>query len=226
MTSSNSGMRLLRLPREIRDLIYSFIVLSEDTYLFSSTNPYPRLARLPLIIFKANPKLGILWTSRAILLEVMESICAISTIRFIFSRGNGILTATTPPVSEDYIKLMKQIEINMDLLDCISSSPALRMLGRDKIKRKSCRVTINNQYLLLFDYVVQGFLDAIAYLEGFETVIVVQRFKQNALYGGRPRWYMESILGPSREWSEDAAVCNEFHPREFLAKRSRSVAST
>ncbi len=55
-------MIFFRFPREIRDLIYSFIILRDKTYTVLCGNETPH----PQIILIAKPNLGILWTSKAV----------------------------------------------------------------------------------------------------------------------------------------------------------------
>lgn len=70
-------MIFFQFPREIRDLIYSFIILRDKTYTVLCGRETPQ----PQIIFIAKPNLGILWTSKAIQHEFLKQHCAINNFR-------------------------------------------------------------------------------------------------------------------------------------------------
>lgn len=114
------------------------------------------------------------------------------------------------------MNLIRNIEIHVDLVDKVSS--ALSMLSRGKTNRKKmCRVILRNEYGMVFNFLKLDVTAVMSELREFETVVVKYDYERKSIVGSRPRWYMEMILGPAREYFEGDAVCHEFHPRRYLA---------
>ena len=207
-------MTFLRFPREIRDLVYSFIIPEAETYII----PCTKKSSLPRLIFRAKPELRILWVSRTIHYEFLERLCAISTFRFTFPRVHGVLFPVRHPVSASHASLLQRIEIESDLLDSFSATVSMLTCG--EMKGQACRIILKNNYNIPFKSIMKEWSTLLKRLKGYETVTMVQNFKLDGIDELRPRWYMGSILGPSHEYWEGSAVCWEFHPRRFVVKRS------
>ena len=210
-------MTFLKFPREIRDLIYSFIAPGDETYVIPCAK---RKQRLPRIILNSKPDLSILWTSKEIQYEFLETLCAISTFKFVFPRTEYDSPISMEPLREDHAHLLQRIEIHMDLKD--SNSLALRMLNYGNTRRKTCLLTLDNENRLPYLFIPGAFFNTVGRLSGFDTVIVAQNFKWDAVDAiddANFRWYLNLELGPGRIYHEGTAVRHEFHPRESLAKR-------
>ncbi len=124
------------------------------------------------------------------------------------------------PLRQDHAHLLQRIEIHMDLAG--SNSLAHNFLGHGNTRHKLCLLTLDSEYKHLFTYVPRGVFDTVSRLSGFETVIVAQNFKWDAVDAideANFRWYLNLELGPGRIYHEGTAVRHEFHPRKSLAKR-------
>ena len=211
MDSCGKSMKFPHFPREIRDLVYSVIASRDETYTIFSLSKNS----LPRVVFNARPDLGILWTSKAVQFEFLEILCAINIFSFPFPNAEPI--RLVQPLKQYQANLLQRVEIDFDLI--VNVSLALQMFNREKIKRKTCRMTIRNEDALIFPLIPHGIFEAVEPVVGFETVTVVRKFMWDTNDAAMFQWYMEVVLGPSSIHHEEAAVCYEFHPREFQPKR-------
>lgn len=227
MASGSDSMTFLQFPREIRDLVYIALVPREQTYTIPSTST-TSIAR---IIFTAKPDLGILFTSKAVQYEFLESLCAISSIRVCFPRAGNLSEILSP----EQANLLQHVDIIFHLIRYHSKKfykessyswkrsqlfDGLQLFRGDEIKRKTCRFTIINRDMVEFSILGGGFFDCLKYLDGFDTDIVAQQPGCITTNEANIQSYSEIILGPSSVSHENGIVCNEYHPREFLAKQS------
>ena len=123
-------------------------------------------------------------------------------------------------MTQAHAKPLQRIEIHMDVGDYVFG--ALDMLGRNNIMRKSCRLVLENVNMLGFSYMRGELVNVVRNLEGFETVVVVQKFKYvfDSAFDDRSfRSCMALSLGLSRVYDEGSALCHEFHPREYVANK-------
>ena len=120
------------------------------------------------------------------------------------------------PLKQYQANLMQHVEIDFDVT--VDIVPALQMFRRDKAKRKICVITISNDYALSFPH---NLFNAVDYVVGFETVVVVRTFEEHDYNAARLQFYMEAVLGPSSVCEEEDSVYYEFHPRDLLLKRGR-----
>lgn len=157
----------------------------------------------------------ILWASKAFQREFLERFCTLHTFIFTFPKANGKSTNAVKSLSQAHMSLIQNIEIHMDLVDKVSS--ALSMLSRGKTNRKMCRVVLRNEYGMVFGFLKLDVTAVMGELTEFETVVVKYDYERKSIVGSRPRWYMEMILGPAREYFEGDTVYHEFHPRRYLA---------
>ena len=197
-------------PREIRDLIYSFITPREEFYAVSCVGK----TTLAQAVFNARPDLRILWTSKAVQHEFLEILCATNTFRFPIYKGDAFMLEQ--PLTQYQANLMQHVEIDFDVT--VNIAPALQMFRRDKARRKICFITISNDCALSFPH---NLFNAVGYVVGFETVIVMRTFEENEYIAARLQFYMEAVLGPSSVCEGVDFVRYEFHPRSFVLKRGR-----
>lgn len=137
------------------------------------------------------------------------------TFIFTFPKASEKYTASVKPLSQEHMDLIQSIEIHMDLADWVS--PALSMLSRGKSNRWLCRVILSNESGKIFGLIHLDISPLMRELRAFETVIVKYDDKQQSIFGNRPRWCVEEVLGPGRGYLEGKTVCHEFHPRQSLA---------
>lgn len=208
MKNHSKSMTFLHFPREIRDLVYSFIVPRNETYAISCV----RKTTLAQVVFNARPDLAILWTSKVIQHEFLESLCATNTSKFPISKGDALVLEQ--PLPQHDANLIQRVEIDFDVI--VNIAPAFRMFSRDKAKHKICLIIVSNDHALSFP---QNLFDALDCVVGFETVAVVRVFECDTVDAGRLQYHMEAVLRPSSVHPRVATVCYEFHPRDFLPKR-------
>ena len=197
-------------PCEIRDLIYSFITPREEIYAISCVGK----TTLAQAVFNARPDLRILWTSKAVQHEFLEILCATNTFRFPIYKGDAFMLEQ--PLTQHQANLMQHVEIDFDVT--VNITPALRMFRRNKARRKICFITISNDYALSFPH---NLFNAVVYVVGFETVVVMRTFEEHGYIAARLQFYMEAVLGPSSICEGVDFVRYKFHPRNFY---SRGVA--
>ncbi len=125
-------MIFFQFPCEIRDLIYSFIILRDKTYTVLCGNETPHWCH-PQIIFIAKPNLGILWTSKAIQHEFLKQHCAINSFRI------------TLPTDYTSTQLSKANLLRLIEDDDIERYLVLRTLAKftnETFKHDMCRICI------------------------------------------------------------------------------------
>lgn len=196
----------------MRDLVYSFIAPGErDCIIYCG-----KQESLPRRICREEPfNFGVLWASKAVQYEFLERFCALHTFIFTFPKASEKSTTSVKPLSQEHMDLIQSIEIHMDLADRVS--PALSMLSRGKSNRRLCRVILSNESGKIFGPIHLDVSPLMRELRAFETVIVKYEYKQQSIFGNRPRWCVEEVLGPGRGYLEGKTVCHEFHPRQSLA---------
>lgn len=213
MVNYSSSMTFLQFPREIRDLVYSFIAPRNETYtaiscIWETT--------LPRVINSASPDVGILWTSKAVQHEFLESVCATNTFKFLIFEGHA--PVLVQPLPQHDANLLRRVAIDFDVI--VNIAPALRMFSHDKAKRKDCLIFISNDSAINFP---QNLFDALDYVVGFETVEVVRMFECDNIDAERLQLHMEAVLGPSSIHQKKDKKKNiksyVFHPWDFLPKR-------
>ena len=224
-------MEFLALPRELRDMIYSLLVPDEEEKRVYTMNCRERKAETPSLLHiidrAEDSTFGILWTSQIIRYELLTTICAKCTFRFTLPKAihDSTTTKSTAVViphslSQRHIDMLQRVEIHMDVLllpSHIDTLP-LRMSRQGDVKRKICKVKLTNEDNRLFtSFLELGFPRVMLYLVGFETVLV-EGLEQKTIVGFSPRFFVETVLGPSFEFcNEGGVLCCEFHPREFCA---------
>lgn len=161
MEDYKSTMTFLHFPREIRDMVYSINTPRDETLAISCV----KKTTLAQVVFNARPDLGILWTSKAVQHEFLETLCATNTFRFPFSKDDAL--ALVPPLGPYDADLIQRVKINFDLT--VDIAQVLGMFGGE-IKRKTCHFTVRNEYALKFP---PKLINALNYVAGFETVIVL-----------------------------------------------------
>lgn len=227
MADGGGSMTFLQLPREIRNAIYAFIIPRGIVFLIPSENP----GSLPEFLSSAMPDLGILWTSKVVQHEVLESLCVNNGFQFSFPRAGSL----SELMSQEQANLMQRIVINLHMIviDFYCErfhkkdnwvrgqfSEALRLFSGDEAKRKKCRIYIDYGDKLDFSPHIQGFFDDVKYLNGFDTIVVVHKLQGITTSVSRVQSYLATTLGPNSVSHEKGVVCNEYHPREFLTQRS------
>lgn len=221
-------MTFFNFPREIRDLIYSFILPSDQTINVHCTKneSLPRstqMQSIPQILWRTTgcrTELGILHASKRTQYECLERVCAINVFIFSAPRQKGLWAHWTQPISQIHAKLLQRIEIHMDVGDFMFG--ALDMLGRNNIVRRFCRLVLENVNMLDFRFIEHGLIHVMMFLQEFETVVVVQKFEFmfGAIYSNAGfRSCMACSLGPSYVYEEGAVVCHEFYPRDYMVNR-------
>ena len=206
MENYSRSVTFLDFPREIRDLIYSVVNPRDEIYAI----PCVKKITLAKVVFNARPDLGILWTSKAIQHEFLETLCATNTFRFPFSRDDVLMLV--PPLGPYDADLIQRVEISFDLT--VDIAQVLGMFGNE-IKRKTCHFTVENEYALKFPLKL---INALNYMAGFETVIVLRPYSLT-IDAEKLQEYSEFVLGPSSIHQIVDTTSYEFHPRDFLPNR-------
>ena len=203
MENYSNSMTFLHFPREIRDLIYSAIAPRDETYAISCV----RKTTLARVVFNARPDLGILWASKAVQHEFLETLCATNTFKFPFSKEDTL--ALVPPLGPYDADLIQRVEINFDLAVDIAGVLSVFSGG------KYCRFTVEDEYALRYP---MKLINALNYMAGFETVIVLRPYRLT-IDPEVLQIKSEFVLGPSSVHQNDTTTSYEFHPQDFLPKR-------
>ncbi|CAF9932329.1 hypothetical protein IMSHALPRED_008856 [Imshaugia aleurites] len=244
MASDISHMTFLLFPREIRDMIYTYLTSdmiytcltpNEETYSITST-------RGITIGFGEASKtdLGIINTCKAIRYEMIEMI----------RRNNGnnglrfsILDTVAKSLCHELAPFMTHIELYIDFgtfswdrfraghhdseLDYVSNQVCeiLHSLKNCAKRCKSCHFIINDNNKFVSPLLRLRIFDIIKTLVGLETLIILVLLWKSDLR--KLASHLAPSLGPSTvhyewpslPWAQGHYGCVKFHPRQSLAEK-------
>ncbi|KAF6228027.1 hypothetical protein HO133_007755 [Letharia lupina] len=240
MATDGATMTFFAFPREIRDLIYTFLTPKDKTYTITSANT----VALAKAFSTLAPDLGIINTSKTVQYEMLETLCPNNTFRFSFPGSD----TKTQSMDLELAELMTHIEIYIDLehfhwerfrvgrhdheIHGISGQvcEVLRVWNGLSVRRETCRITIKDGISFISPLLRLPFLDAVKTLVGLDTLlIIVLKFKWDLRKLGA---VLGPSLGPSTvhyrwpllEYVDRDYGCIKFHPRRSLAERLEQAA--
>lgn len=203
MATDYKTITFFAFPREIRDLIYTFLTPKEKTYTITSANA----VAIAKAFSVSEPDLGIINTCKAIQHEMSEILSPNNTFRFPFPRSDISPQITNPKLAA----LMLHVEFDIEFgnlhgerfradspkseVHSISeqASELLRIWNRQSIKRESCRriIRCNRDNTQSIDYLSLPFFQAVQTLVGLDTLLIeVMAYHPNV-------WRLETLLSPS-----------------------------
>ena len=239
MASDESSMTFLAFPREIRDLIYTHLITKNETYIITSAKTVEAEGG-------TEPNLGIINACKTTQREVLEMLCPHSTIRF------PIPASSTSEKSAFYELAgpLAHVEFYVDFMSfdfAAAGYPksktfqvgnevrgALRKLGWNVARRKSCRIIIRNHLITWASPLLRPpIVDTT--LVGLETLVIKLVETASTLWKVetflRPNFgpstvYLEKYYSERRPWESfswegsypQTHRCIKFHPSNLVAE--------
>lgn len=226
MASDGRSITFLALPRQIRDLIYTFLTQKGRTYAITSANAVA-IAKA----FSTYPELSILSTSKVVQYEMLQALCPHNAFYFWCSGSRTSPRGIDKQILFALAALMTTDEIYIDFgrFRCDSPGvgchdPEIKDLSEHACEiirtcnngeRGSLRIIIRDCNHYTSPHLGLPIFDAIKDLVGLETLVIeVPEFKPDLKTLGA---FLEPSLGCGDIFHGLGSVV--FHPTHFLAER-------
>ena len=234
MEDNGGTMTFFAFPREIRDLIYSWLAPNEKTYSITSANNVTTIEAFGAF----EPNLGIIRACKTTQYEMLETICRDNTFGFSVPGFDTDVQSLYHELST----LMAQVDFYIDLgpLDRYQAMSrgrvgtgirsirnqlreACRIFNSRALKRKSCRIIIRNMDFPVSTMIRLQIFDDIKTLVGVETLMIIVMEEMPDM--GELVSFLEPALGlgtyhyewPPIPWAKWDYFCIQFHPRKNRA---------